>query len=99
MLALFSYGCSDLLMNAFVFIIKAIKRTGSGSTGEKARKFILIQIDAALVNVVFFVVIVKYTAFAAASLFLLFHSVFLLYHLFIRRFLPVFLLYTKTDKM
>ena len=66
-------------MNAFIFVVEAVIGAGACTSAEKIRHFVLIELGTANVFLVFFVVIVKLTAFAVT---LIFHKASPLTHVF-----------------
>ena len=60
-------GRSNLLLNAFVFIVKAIKGTRLCSSGKKGDHLVLVKIHLTSIAVIFFVVIIKHAAFTRGA--------------------------------
>ena len=58
---------SDLFLNAFIFVVKAVVGAGAFFAVTKAFDVILVDVDRADVGVGVFVVIVEFTAFAGAE--------------------------------
>ena len=64
MLAGYFTAFSDLLMDAFIFIVKAVIGAGGGFACEKSSHLILVKAHRAGIFLVVFIIIVKLAAFA-----------------------------------